>query len=69
MAVLAIVNVFVEPRIDQVYAEEQIPVGENFCRGPIGHHPMALTEDQDAIGNLFNDIEVVGNLIRKNQSL
>ena len=61
MSVITIVNVFVKPWIDQVHAEEQISVRENLRRGPIGHHTMILTEYQDAIGNLFNDIKVMGS--------
>gem|GEM_PF-1894266 len=61
MSVITIMSVFVKPWIDQVHAEEQISVGEKLRRGSIGHHTMILTEYQDAIGNLFNDIQVMGS--------
>jgi hypothetical protein len=61
MSVLTIVSVFVKPWIDQVHPEEQISVREKLRRGPIGQHTMILTEDQDAIGNLFNYIKVMGS--------
>lgn len=61
MPMVTVVGVLVEPWIDQVDAKEQVSVGEKLRRGPIGHNLMILIEYQDAIGNLFHDIELVSS--------
>lgn len=42
-------------RVDQVGAQQQFVIAENFCRRPIGRNP-ALFQHDDAVGDIFDDL-------------